>query len=336
MKRLTAALMAALLLTLTACAQQTPCSATIFAMDTVMELSVYGDRELIDEATELIIKLEDRLSVTDETSEISRLNRDGKAELSPDTAELLASALEICDMTEGALDLSVYPAVRAWGFTTGVYRVPDEPELAKLRELVDYSAVRMAGLEANLPSGMMVDLGSVAKGYTGGRVIELMRELGATSALVNLGGNVHALGSKPDGSDWRVGIRDPEGESYLGILSVHDAAVVTSGGYERYFEKDGETYWHIIDPATCRPARSGLLSVTVTGPDGTLCDGLSTALFVMGLERSASLWRSLSGFDAVFVTEAGEVYITEGIEDSFTLSGDYENREIQVIRRAAD
>ncbi len=326
----TAALAAALL---TGCgpAAPEPSSATIYAMDTVMELTVYGEEELLEEATDLIHDLESRLSVTKEGSDIYKANIEGSARLSEDAARLTGRALEICALTGGALDISVYPVVRAWGFTTGEYRVPGDDELRELLKTVDYSKISLQGSDLTLPEGYMVDLGSVAKGYTASAVIDLFRGAGVTSALVNLGGNVEALGSKPDGSPWRVGIRDPMGDGYFGVLEIRDAAVVTSGGYERYFEEDGVTYWHIIDPSTGRPAHSGLSSVTVTGPDGTLCDGLSTALFVMGLERAAQLWRDSGGFEAVFVTESGEVYITSGLEDAFTLEPG--RGELKVIDR---
>ena len=117
----------------------------------------------------------------------------------------------------------------------------------------------------------------MAKGYTSNALIALLRENGVASALLNLGGNVHALGGKPDGSPWRVGIQAPQGDGYFGVLEIRDQAVITSGGYERYFERDGNTYWHILDPATGYPAKSGLLSVTIVGDDGVVCDGLSTA-----------------------------------------------------------
>jgi thiamine biosynthesis lipoprotein len=172
---------------------------------------------------------------------------------------------------------------------------------------------------------MEIDLGSVAKGYTGDRVIELLRENGVTSALLNLGGNVQALGTKPDGSPWRVAVQDPSGDGCLGVLEIDDQAVITSGGYERYFVEDGVTYWHIIDPADGAPARSGLISVTIVGDSGLLCDGLSTSLFVMGLEDAAQFWRENGGFEAVFVTESGQILITEGLQERFSLLEDTED-----------
>lgn len=318
-----------LFLTLTSCAPQRHTS-TFFAMDTVMELTVYGGEGILDETEELVRALETELSVTDEQSDIYALDRDGSADLGEDAAALMERALELCALTDGALDITVYPVVRAWGFTTGEYRVPDEGELVALLDLVDYTKVK----DLTLPEGVMVDLGAVAKGWTSDKAAELWRSRGITSGLMNLGGNVYALGKKPDGSLWRVGVRDPFSDATLAAVEVEDKAVVTSGGYERYFEENGVRYHHIIDPGTGAPARSGLASVTVIGQDGTLCDALSTAFFVMGLERASELWRNaLSGVEAVFVTDGGEVTITEGLEGSFEPMNDYKNVEIKVIRR---
>ena len=166
--------------------------------------------------------------------------------------------------------------------------------------------------------GVELDLGAVAKGYTGDQLMALLAREGIASAIVELGGNVQALGTKPDGSPWRVAVRDPAGDGSVGVVEVVDQAVVTSGGYERYFEEDGVRYWHIIDPATGWPARSGLASVTVVGESGLLCDGLSTALFVMGREGALEHWRQHRDFEAVLVSEDGSVTITAGLEGRFT------------------
>lgn len=303
---------------------------TLFAMNTYMELRASGDETALEDAAALICALDGALSVTAEESEIFALNRDKRAALSPDAAALTGAALALCARTGGALDISIYPVSRAWGFTTGAYRVPPEEELSRLLEAVDYRRVRLDGAAAELDADMMIDLGSVAKGYASGRAVALLREAGASSALVNLGGNVQALGTKPDGSPWRVAIRNPFGDGALGVVEVADRAVITSGGYERFFERDGETYWHILDPATGYPARAGLASATVIGEDATTCDGLSTALFVLGAERAAALWRESADFEAVLVTEAGDILITEGLEDCFTANS---GAGVTVLRR---
>lgn len=302
-------------------------TSTLLAMDTVMELRVYGGSEaLLEQAEQRIQELEGLLSVTDPDSELSQLNQTGTAQLSPDTVALLKRGLELCRETEGALDLSIYPVVRAWGFTTGEYRVPGEEELASLLERVDYQKINLTSSgTVSVPEGMELDLGGVAKGYTGDRVTALLWEAGVTSALLSLGGNVHALGAKPDGSLWSVAVRAPEGEGYLGVLSIADRAVVTSGGYERYFEgEDGTVYWHIMDPATGRPARSGLLSVTVVGEEGVYCDALSTALFVMGEEKAAAFWRSHQDFEMILVTEDGRLLVSVGLAEQFDPEPGYE------------
>lgn len=303
---------------------------TFFAMDTVMTLRLYegGDETLLDQAEEQVQKLESLWSVTDENSEIYALNRDGEAELSPETERLLDTALEMCRRTGGALDISIYPVLRSWGFTTGEYAVPSDKTIAALLPLVDYTKVEYGGRSAAIPEGMEIDLGSVAKGRTGDILSDYLKGNGVTSAMLDLGGNIQTVGSKPDGSPWRVGIRDPEGDGNLGVVEVTDQAVITSGGYERYFEEDGVRYWHILDPKTGFPAHSGLISVTVVGDTGAVCDALSTALFVMGLDNALEHWRQHQDFEAVFVSEDGSITITAGLQSSFTLT--QKNRALTV------
>ena len=334
---LSAALLSAAFL-LTGCSgapAQGPETATFFAMDTAMDFTVYGDAALLDEAETLIGSLEEQVSVTDEHSDIYAIDHTGSGSLSGNAAELMEQALELCRRTGGALDISVYPIVQAWGFTTGSYQVPDEETIQSLLPLVDYTQIQYdaATGTVTLPEGMEIDLGSVAKGYAGQLAAQMLREHGVQSALLNLGGNVQTVGTKPDGSPWQIGIKDPQGEDAMMVLSVEDQAVVTSGGYERYFEQDGQTYWHIMDPSTGHPADSGLLSVTIVGDEGVVCDGLSTALFVMGLEKAADLWAQSGDFEAVFVTASGEVYITEGLRDHFALTERYADTPVSVIER---
>lgn len=331
-KRVFVFLLAPLLLLPYGCAPAQPLERTFFAMDTVMTLRLYegGDENTLDQAEARVRELEGLWSVTDGTSEISTLNHDGSAELSPETAELLGAALDMCRRTDGALDISTYPVLRAWGFTTGEYSVPGGEAIAALLPLVDYGRVALEAGAAALPPGMEIDLGSVAKGHTGDVLAAYLKENGVTSALLDLGGSIQAVGAKPGGSPWRVAIRDPAGEGNVGVVSVTDMAVVTSGGYERYFEQDGVRYWHILDPRTGKPARSGLASVTVVGESGLLCDGLSTALFVMGLDGALDHWRQHRDFEAVFVAEDGSVTITAGLEDNFALT--QKDRALTVAR----
>ena len=339
------AVLAALTLPLcVGCSQKnTKMETSIFAMDTVMDLTFYGvdpEAALKGVQEELVAGLysqEEKLSTTKETSELYALNEQGQASLSPETAELLTQALELCALTHGALDITAYPAVRAWGFTTGSYRVPDQAELEQLAAGIDYTQLEVDEQEgtARIPQGMAVDLGAVTKGYAGDRLAQQLEQVNITSALLDLGqSTIRVVGSKPDGSPWRIAVQDPAGEGYLGVIELTDLAVGTSGGYQRFFEQDGETYWHILDPDTAAPARSGLTSVTVVGRSGLVCDGLSTALFVMGLEEGAQFWRSHPELEVelLFVTEDRTLYITPGMEEMFSLGQGYEDREVQVLQ----
>ena len=338
MKKYFISAMLSALLFLTGCSAESspePVQGTFFAMDTMMDFTIYGESGLIDQSESLIASLESLVSVTDTGSELYAINQTGSGTLTGKASSLMEQALEICRRTDGALDLSIYPIVRAWGFTTGSYQVPDEAEIQALLPLVDYRKIQYdaATGTVTLPEGMEIDLGSVAKGYAGQLAAQMLREHGVQSALLNLGGNVQTVGAKPDGSPWQIGIKDPQGEDAMMVLSVEDQAVVTSGGYERYFEQDGQTYWHIMDPSTGHPADSGLISVTIVGDEGVVCDGLSTALFVMGLEKAADLWAQSCDFEAVFVTASGEVYITEGLRDRFALTEQYADTPVSVIER---
>lgn len=335
-------LLLALMLLLGGCMRTTsePVNRQFFAMDTIMNFTAYGAQaeDALAQAEEYITELEKNISVTRQDSDIAMLSRVSGAavQVSENTFALLSQALELCAATGGALDITAYPAVKAWGFTTGEYRVPAQEERDELIKRIDYTAVELKedSWGVTLPDGMAVDLGAVAKGWAGQRLHDLMVSRGIESAMLVLGGNVQTVGSKPDGSLWRVGIQDPASETgaYLASVAVSDMAVVTSGGYQRFFEENGETYWHILDPDTAAPARSGVISATIVGADGGVCDALSTALFILGAEESAALWRSGTlEFDYILVLEDGSIHMTQGLEDTFALMNGYQDRKVTVI-----
>ena len=306
-------------------------SIDLFAMDTAMTLTAYGDHagEALEAAKSEIERLDALFSISSESGDIYALNRDHAATLHGDTQTLLERALEVSDSTNGIFDCTIEPVMDAWGFTTQNYRVPSADELQQLLTRVDYKQVRQNGSDVSIPADVQVDLGGIAKGYTSDRIMQVLADNGVTSGIVSLGGNVQALGCKPDGSKWRVAVQDPndEGENFA-VVEIADEAVITSGGYQRYFEENGKRYWHILDARTGMPADTGIRSVTVVSADDTLADGLSTALFVMGLDRAAQFWRESRDFEAVFLLDSGEIYVTQGLQGSFQ-----SERSFEVIAR---
>lgn len=210
--------------------------------------------------------------------------------------------------------------------------MPSDAEIAELLKNVGYERIWLEDTTVQVDNGMMLDLGSVGKGYADDLVAQVLKDNGITSALLDLGGNIQAVGTKPDGSPWRLGLRDPFSDGTLGVLEISNQAVVTSGNYERYFiGKDGKQYGHIIDPTTGYPAGSGLASVTVIAEEGRLCDALSTSLFVMGLDRATEYWEQHRDFDMILITEDGEIYLTEGVMDAFILDSYHSNMKVNVI-----
>ena len=339
-----------------------------YAMDTIMQITCYGEEceEAVSAAQAEIMRLDALLSTEAEDSEVSRINAAGGGNLSDDTESLVEKALLLYEMTDGAYDMTILPLIRLWGFTTGEYRVPDSEQLEGTKLLCDSGQIEYGNGYLTLKDGQGIDFGGLAKGYASDKLVEIFDRYKIKSAYFSLGGNVYCYHKKTDGNAWNIAIENPfsrnkdsfvnddsdgnngytsniEGKSkvrtgnvpdYLGAVRVYDKAVVTSGGYERYFTENGKTYHHIIDTATGLPADSGLVSVTVISSDAALADGLSTACFVMGLEKSTALWKKygagkeycgetqVAAFDLVMMSEDGTVYVTEGFADGFT--SDYE------------
>ncbi len=304
--------------------RQSKLTREIYAMDTIMNLTLYGFREdgqelserelggIMNQAVSLVGHLEALFSVTEKNSDISKINAaDGApVAVSDETYELLEQCIHYSDRTEGFFDVSVYPLVKLWGFTTGEYRVPTEDEIQEVRGRIDYRKIRLSkGNQVQLERGMQIDLGAAAKGYLSQRLMELFQKSGVESAIVSLGGNVQTMGLKADGTRYRIGIVDPaDGTSIYGTLEAENKAVITSGTYQRYFERDGRTYHHIMDKRTGRPAENGLASVTVIAEDGTMGDILATALYVMGEERAVEYQKEHPETDIILIRKDGSLW----------------------------
>lgn len=295
----------------------------VFAMDTYMNLKAYGENSEIalEIAVDEIKYLDELLSVTNNDSDVRKINNSNgnSVSVNKETAEIIQNAIEIGDQTNGALDITIYPVLKEWGFTTNDYKIPDGKTIEMLLKNVDYNKIKLDGNSVTIPKNSELDLGALAKGYTSDKVMEILHNNDVGSAVVSLGGNVQTLGRKPDGSLWKVAVTDPfSPDSAMGVLDVEDKAVITSGNYERYFvAENGETYHHIIDPSDGYPADNGLVSVTIIGDSGIMCDALSTALFVSGFEKAVNYWKNNKDFDMILVTDRKNIFITEGVADTF-------------------
>lgn len=302
-----------------------PASKEFFAMDTYMEVDAYGNNgeKAVAKAEKEVNKLDSILSTGKSTSEISKLNKNKKQVVSADTMSLIKESVKISKETNSAFNPTIYPLMELWGFTTKNYYVPKDNEIKPLLNHMDIDNIKIDESKNEVSfkdNKMKIDLGAIAKGYTSSKIIDIFKENNIKSGMVTLGGNVQVLGKKPDGSLWKVGIQNPIGEDeYLGVLRASDKAVITSGGYERNFTKNGKTYHHILDPSNGYPANNGLTSVTIISSDGTLADALSTSLFVMGKDKAIDFYKKSNyNFDFILYTSDNKLIISDGIEDIFS------------------
>ncbi len=301
-----------------------PKSQVAFFFDTVVTMNIYTDDEtLLSDTQAECQRYEDLLSKTVEGSDVWNLNHAGgkRIQVSPETREILEKALEYSALSEGAFDITIGACVDLWDFTgEGMGRLPNETALAQAAEKVGWAQIDMDEEGVLLPAGVTIDLGAIAKGYITDRIADFMRQRGVESGFLNFGGNVLAIGGKPDGTDWNIGIQDPRGlqqQAVVGAVPVRDQAVVTSGIYERGFDLDGVRYHHILDTATGWPVQNELAGVSIIAPDAFDADTLSTAVFAMGMEKGTAFIESLDGIEAIFVTREDEVTWTSGLEGRF-------------------
>ena len=300
-----------------------PADIDFFAMDTYMTVSAYGTNaeDTLVKIKNEVLRLESLWSVTLETSEISILNREKSATVSADTKNVLEIAKQVAQQSDHAFDITIMPVMRAWGFHSRDYRVPSTSEFEELKQYVDSEQIIINGHNIVLnQSYTEIDLGAIAKGYASQKISEMLISANIDSAIISLGGNVQVVGTKPDGTLWKVAVQNPnDTESYVGILELENEAAVTSGIYQRYFEADNKIYHHLIDPSTGFPADNGLASVTIISKDGTLADALSTVAFIMGIDKAVEFWQqSTYEFEMIFIETDGTISLTEGAKDSFS------------------
>lgn len=302
-----------------------------FKLNTIVQITLYDsdDRELAEEAMELCDKYEKMFSRTMSSSELYQLNHgtlpseNGWYILSDETAELIGIGLKYSRISDGAFDISVEPVSSLWDFTSGAKTIPDDQALSDALPLIDYRKVTLDGNRLRFEmSGMGLDLGAVAKGYIADRIKDFLLDHQISSATINLGGNVLCIGSHPDGKPFKVGIQKPfaDRNETLCTLELSDKSVVSSGTYERYFMKDGILYHHILNPSTGKPYQNGLTAVTIISDKSVDGDALSTVCFALGLEKGMELINQTDLAEAIFVTDDGQIYYSDHLEDTIKIS----------------
>ena len=319
-----------MLLPLTACGSASAMEQKqIFAMDTIMTLTAYGKHaeEGLNAAASVINSMEALLDPELPTSTTYAINHAEGANvvINAQIAKMLSTAKTVYELSDGALDLSIYPVVKLWGFVDSRYYVPLNEEISAqlvrkaFDKMVLTSYPATGSYSVSFPAGTEISFGAIGKGCAAENAISAMRQAGVESGIISLGGNVQTLGLKPDGSKWTVAVQDPNNTaSWVGTVKVGETAVVTSGSYQRFFEFDGNTYHHIINPQTGGPANNGLLSATIICEDGTLADALSTTMFVLGETRALNYWRQHGGFEMILITKSKQVICTKGLIDNFS------------------
>ncbi len=315
-----------------------PIKETNYIMGTIIDLKVYdhGDDATMKNAFDVIRSVEQKMSLNIKESEINKIN--DKAFTSPilmsdDTAFVMKKSVEYSNMSEGHFDITIGPLVELWGIGTDDARVPKDLEIDEAIEKIDYNNIEILDKSIKLNNkDMIIDLGGIAKGYAADKVAEYLTSQNVERAIIDLGGNVFALGDKEKGEDWSVGVQNPFDETrgeYLGLVKVSNKSVVTSGVYERYLEANNKKYHHILDPFTGFPVDNELMSVTIVSDKSIDGDALSTGAFALGLDKGYKLIDSTEGVGAIFVTKDHEVFVTQDIRDKFELK----NTEFKIIEK---
>ncbi|UZQ86346.1 FAD:protein FMN transferase [Thermoclostridium stercorarium] len=323
MKKVCLLLICFVFLTFTACSQAKPLKESRFLLDTLVEITIYdkNSQDVMSELFDKIQAFENKFSKYAEDSEISQINNNAGTyvNVSEDTFELIEQSLYFSEISDGLFDISIGPLVDLWGINQENPRVPTQREIDLAKEKIGYRNISLnrENMSVSVAEGMSLDTGAIAKGFITDRLVSVLRERKIESALLNLGGNLYLYGTKPDGSDWTIGIRDPFGlqGDYMATVSLKDTSIVTSGIYERYFEADGKRYHHILNPKTGYPEDNELASVSIISPSSTMCDGLSTTCFLLGLGKGMELIESLENAEAIMITRDKKVYLSSGLKN---------------------
>lgn len=341
-----AVLISILTLVLYGCAEQgeqdateLPISETYFIFDTVVSVRVYDNsvtKQHFSEVENILHAIDAKMNRLKAGSELERVNRSAgvKSEVvSADTMHVVKAALDFAMRSGGKFEPTIGPLVDLWGIGQEGVQVPKQADIDQMLPLIDYKQVIVDEEASTIyleQAGMSLDLGAIAKGYAADQIAAYLKEEQLQGAIIDLGGNIFAMGSKPSGDHWVIGIQDPDEQrgDYVGLLSIGEKTVVTSGIYERYFVEDGQHYHHIFDSSSGYPVENNLLSVTIITDSSLAADALSTTVFALGMEDGMAFVEQEEGTEAIFITKDKHIYVTSGLGEEFTMTNSrYELRQ---------
>jgi thiamine biosynthesis lipoprotein len=300
-----------------------------FAMGTVINQTIYSDEDVTDEVIDILVNIEDNmLSWRINSSEIANINAmagQGLVSVSQEVKDDLQTAVKVGYDSDGALDITIGKLSRLWNIEGENPSVPEDSEIQELLKDVDYKKLQITQEGIVISENTSIDLGAVGKGIGCDNINEYFdSRKDVQGAVVSVGGSILVYGTKPDQSNWKVGITDPRGEVgdvFAALTLNNECYISTSGDYEKYFIQDEKRYHHILNPKTGYPSDSGLISVTIVSDSGIVSDCLSTACFVLGYEKSLSLLEKYNA-QAVFVDTDKKVLVTEGLKNSLIILND--------------
>ena len=319
-------------LTLSGCGEEKkkeiePISRTELFMGTSIKITLYDhdEEKTLEKAFERIKEIEDRVSINKDGTELGELNKNAgikPIKLSEDSIEIIEKGLQYSELSKGSYDISIGPLVKLWSIGLPEAKVPSEEEIKNILKNIDYSKIEINENEVFLEEkGMILDLGSIAKGYAADEVVELLEGEGVEKAVIDLGGNIYVMGEKAEGQKWKIGVQNPFAQrgSAIGSVLLEDKSIVTTGVYERYIDEGGVKYHHVLDPKTGYPYETEIAGVTIIADESIDADSLSTLVFTKGIEEGIQFIEEIENVDAIFITNDREIYKTTGVKDAFEL-----------------
>ncbi|WP_428910178.1 FAD:protein FMN transferase [Niallia sp. Krafla_26] len=319
-----------------------PYERTEFLMGTVVTIKIYdeGKEDVLDPVFDRIQWLADHITVNEPdaaNSEIALVNEKAGIEpvkVSDDMFELIKAGLYYSDKAEGSYDITIGPLTNLWRIGFPDARKPEQSEIDAVLPLINYKDIKLNEAEKTVflkRPGMQLDLGSIAKGFIGDEIVEVLNEHNVTTSIIDLGGNIIVVGNNPSGKKWTVGIQNPDQEAsrgqIIGKLTASDKSIVTSGIYERVLNKDGESYHHLLDPKSGYPFNNDIAGVTIVSTKSIDGDGLSTSVFSKGIQGGLEFIEQFEDAEAVFISRDNKVYITSGLKGNFEIT----NKEFELV-----